>query len=140
MDQIAIIRAFGVFFVLFGITIRLGYWKKLYWQSKGGIYGYIPLGLLFVWYSYYDWLADFFANAMVIYYAVFGLLILASVFLSVKTPSWIKPKWIIWVEKHPQKILKRMAEEAKDNSEWENQVVSQESVDQWAKKLAAKKH
>jgi hypothetical protein len=140
MDQIAIIRAFGVFFVLFGITIRLGYWKKLYWQSKGGIYGYIPLGLLFVWYSYYDWLAGFFANAMVIYYAVFGLLILASVFLSVKTPSWIKPKWIIWVEKHPQKILKRMAEEAKDNAEWENQVVSQESVDQWAKKLAAKKH
>jgi len=140
MDQIAVIRALGVFFMLFGITIRAGYWKKLYWQSRGGIFGYVPLGLLFIWYSYFDALADVFADAMVVYYAVFGLLILAIVLMSLKAPKWTKPTWITWVEKHPQKIRKYMAEEAKENAEWENKVVSQQSVDEWAKKLAAKNH
>jgi hypothetical protein len=140
MDQIVLIRVLGIFFVLFGITVRMGYWKKLYWQSRGGIFGYIPLGLLFIWYSYYDALEAWFSNAMVIYYAVFGLLILLAVFLSVKAPKWVKPDWIVWVEKHPEKIRRYMADEAKDNAEWENRVVSQESVDEWAKKLAAKHH
>ncbi len=140
MYQIMLIRVLGIFFVLFGITVRMGYWKKLYWQSRGGIFGYVPLGLLFIWYSFYDALTEVFANAAVIYYAVFGLLIMLVVFLSVKAPKWVKPVWINWVEKHPLKIRKYMAEEAKDNVEWENRVVNQESVDEWAKKLAAKHH
>lgn len=140
MDQIGIIRALGIFFVLFGITIRMGYWKKLYWHSKGGIYGYVPLGLLFIWYSYYDALTNFFAQWMPIYYSVFGLLILLALFLSMQAPRWVKPDWIVWVEKHPQKIRKAMAEEAKDSTDWESFVASQESVDKWARKLANKKN
>ena len=135
MNQIRVIKFLGIFFVFFGVSIRMGFWKKLYWQSKGGIYGYIPLGLLFIWYSYFDFLTSVLSNYLSVYYIVFAGLILVAIYLSIRVPQWMKPDWILWIEKHPANIKKAMGEEAKTNESWESNVESEESVAIWARKL-----
>ncbi len=139
MDNVLIIRLLGFFFVALGLAFRLGYLKKLYWLSKGGIYAYLPMGLLFIWYSYFDSITTLSDRFGIIYYLIFGLLILMTIIFSVWTPQWAKPNWILWVEKYPAKIRKKMAEQAKNESGWETYVASSEAVDDWARKLSGKK-
>ena len=43
------ILAFGVCFFALGLAARFGLWKKWYWSSRGTIYGYIPLGMVFIY-------------------------------------------------------------------------------------------
>ena len=138
MNEIWIIRMLGVFFALFGIAIRLGYFKKMYFASKGGIYGYLPMGLLFVLYSYYEEYTASNPENMVVYYAAFGLLIALILYFSLAKPKWMKPGWVLWVEKYPQKVIGKMAEEVKDNPDWEIKTADEASVDAWAKKLSRK--
>jgi hypothetical protein len=54
MNELWIIRMLGIFFVMLGIVIRMGYLRKLYFASRGGIYGYIPMGLVFILYTFYE--------------------------------------------------------------------------------------
>ena len=138
MNEIWIIRMLGVFFALFGIAIRLGYFRKMYFSSKGGIYGYLPMGLLFVLYSYYEEISAGNSGNMTIYYAAFGLLIVCILYFSIRKPIWMKPTWVTWVEKYPQKVIIKMAEAIKDNPDWEKNTVDEASVDAWAKKISRK--
>jgi hypothetical protein len=138
MNEIWIIRMLGVFFALFGVAIRLGYFRKMYFASKGGIYGYIPMGLLFVLYSYFEGYKAGNPDSMVMYYAAFGLLIALVLYFSIAKPSWMKPTWVAWVEKYPTKIINKMAENIKDNPDWEKNVVDEASVNSWAKQLSRK--
>ena len=138
MNEIWIIRMLGVFFALFGIAIRLGYFKKMYFASKGGIYGYLPMGLLFVLYSYYEGYQAGNPDNMLIYYAAFGLLIALVLYFSIRKPKWMKPTWVAWVEKYPQKVINKMAEEIKENPDWEKETADEASVDAWAKRLSRK--
>ncbi len=138
MNQLMLIQVLGIFFVLFGITIRLGYWKKMYFSSRGGIYGYVPMGLLFILYTYYEEVSAKSGNYLIYYYVVFGLLIVGILLLSLRKPRWMKPAWVIWVEKYPEKVIKAMADDVKNNPEWEKNTVSEEAVDYWAKSLKHK--
>lgn len=138
MNEIWIIRMLGVFFALFGIAIRLGYFKKMYFASKGGIYGYLPMGLLFVLYSYYEAYQAGHADNMLIYYIGFGLLIALVLYFSLVKPKWMKPTWVTWIEKYPPKVVNKMTAEIKDNPDWEKKTIDEASVDAWAKKLSRK--
>ena len=133
-----IIRMLGLFFTLFGIAIRLGYFKKMYFSSKGGIYGYLPMGLLFVLYSYYEEISAGNSGNMTVYYSAFGLLIACILYFSIRKPGWMKPIWVTWVEKYPQKVITKMAEEIKDNPDWESNTTSEAAVDAWGKRLSRK--
>jgi hypothetical protein len=128
----------GIFFALFGVAIRFGYFKKMYFASKGGIYGYLPMGLLFVLYSYYEEISGSRPESLTIYYVLFGLLIVSILFFSLRKPKWMKPKWVLWVEKYPAKVINKMAEEVKDDPEWEQNAVDEKSIDAWAKRLSHK--
>jgi len=138
MNQDWIIRLLGFFFVLFGVSIRLGYWRNLYWASKGGIYGYIPMGLLFVLYSYYEDIITNLAGYHLLFYVAFGFLMLSAILLTIKKPRWIKPAWVIWIEKYPQRVRKAMLEDVKNNPEWERNTLDEQAVDHWARKLTRK--
>jgi hypothetical protein len=135
MNELWIIRFLGIFFVLFGLTIRMGYWKKMYFASKGGIYGYIPMGLLFVLYSYYDEVIASHPEYKIHYYIGFGLLIAISLYFSIAKPKWMKPTWVKWVEKYPPKVINKMTEQVNKDAEWEKNTASEKSVDAWAKRL-----
>ena len=75
---------------------------------------------------------------MTIYYAAFGLLIVCILYFSIRKPIWMKPTWVTWVEKYPQKVITKMAEAIKDNPDWEKNTVDEASVDAWAKKISRK--
>lgn len=138
MNEIWIIRMLGVFFALFGIAIRLGYFRKMYFASKGGIYGYLSMGLLFVLYSYYDEYKAGNPDNMLVYYVAFGLLIALTLYFSLAKPKWMKPTWVTWIEKYPPKVVNKMTEEIKENPDWEKKTIDEASVDAWAKQLSRK--
>jgi hypothetical protein len=138
MNESWIIRMLGIFFVMLGITIRMGYLKKLYFASRGGIYAYIPTGLLFILYTYYEEVSKTNPGLIYYYYAAFGVLIAFILYLTIKKPRFIKPTWVPWVEKYPEKIIKAMTDNIKNNADWEKHTVSEEAVDQWAKSLKRK--
>ena len=134
-----IIRMLGLFFTLFGIAIRLGYFKKMYFGSRGGIYGYIPMGLLFILYTYYESVAAVHSESVTYFYIAFGFLIVCVLYLSIRKPRWIKPKWTLWVEKYPKKVIDAMAEDVKNNpDEWEKNTIDEESIKKWAKRVSRK--
>jgi len=138
MNQLWIIRILGAFFALFGLAIRLGYFKKMYFASKGGIYGYLPMGLLFVVYAYYEEFKSVYPDSMTIYYAVFGILIALTLYFSLVKPAWMRPTWVTWVEKYPPKVIRKMTDIVKNSADWEKNVASEAAVDAWAKKLTRK--
>lgn len=138
MNELWLIRILGVFFVLFGIAIRLGYFKKMYFSSKGGIYGYLPMGLVFVLYSYYEEYKATNPENMLPYYIAFGVLIVGALYLSIAKPKWMKPTWVGWVEKYPPKVIKKMTSAVQNGTDWEENLASEASVDAWAKKWTRK--
>lgn len=138
MNEFLILRLMGVLFVLFGIMIRLGYWRRMYFASRGGIYAYAPMGLLFILYTYYEEVTASHGDYLPIYYVVFGILILLILYISLVKPRLVKPKWVLWVEKYPEKIRQAMAEELKTNREWQKNTLDEAAVDEWAKRLSKK--
>ncbi|NPV39791.1 MAG: hypothetical protein HPY72_00400 [Anaerolineae bacterium] len=138
MNELWIIRMLGIFFVMLGIVIRMGYLRKLYFASRGGIYGYIPMGLVFILYTFYEEVKTTRPELIYYYYAAFGILIAAAVYLSVAKPRFIKPAWTIWLDKYPEKVIKSMTEDIKNNPDWEKNTVNEEAVERWAKSLKRK--
>ena len=138
MNEFWIIRMLGIFFVMLGVVIRMGYLRKLYFASRGGIYGYIPMGLVFILYTFYEPVKATRPELIYYYYAAFGILIAVAVYLSVAKPRFIKPAWTIWLNKYPEKVIKAMTDDIKNNPDWEKNTIDEEAVERWAKSLKRK--
>ena len=139
MDTTIYIRILGVLFIVVGIVVRLGIWKSWYWRSRGGAYGYIPLGMVFILYTYIPEMQAIGGTLYYGYIAIFLLSIALTVYFSLRPPAWIKPTWVLWVEKHPKSVVKAMKNAAIDDDlDWKGQVDSEESVDKLAKKYRSK--
>jgi hypothetical protein len=132
-------QAFGLVFVGLGVVARLGIWKKWYWQSRGGAYAYIPLGCLFLLYSFYTPIKNYLGAYDWLFPVLFAFILGIGVWLSVRPPSFVKPVWVRWVEKHPRYIIEAMTVSAKKSNDWERFVISEESVDTWARSFKAPK-
>jgi len=138
LDFNLLIPLLGAAFVLVGIYIRMGNMKQVYWKSRRSMFGYIPLGLVFILVGYYT---TFSSQAPYVFYAYIALLVILvvlTVYVSSRPPDFIKPTWIKWIEKHPNKIQKAMRIEADVDDEWKERVTSEAGVDAWAKELARK--
>jgi uncharacterized membrane protein len=134
-DPTLLIMAFGVIFISLGIAARLGLWKKWYWQSHGSAYGYIPIGCLFIFYSYYDTLKIILGANSWLFPVLFGLLAALGIWWSVRPPSFIKPKWVRWIEKHPSNLVEAMKRAANQSTDWECYITNEEAVDAWARTI-----
>ena len=128
-----IISIIGVVFMALGISVRTGWWKKWYWRTRGGVYGYIPMGCLFLLYAYESKVVQHVNNFVLV--AVYVVLATLVVFLSLKPPKWIKPTWIRWIEEMPAATQKAMRNHAKEDDEWMDFVDSRESLQKWFKQL-----
>jgi len=138
LDLNFVIPLMGAVFVFIGLYIRLGNMKRVYWKSPRSMTSYIPLGLVFIASAYFDEMA---LQPKPIYYgyiALFGVLVLFTLWFSTSAPNFIKPKWIRWVEKQPQNIQKAMAAEAEGNTEWLANVTSEAAVEAWGKQITRK--
>jgi hypothetical protein len=138
LDINFVIPLMGVAFIFFGLYIRLGNLKQVYWKSRRSMFGYIPLGLIFLLAGYYD-LAS--SQGPYIFYAYIALFVILgghTVFLTARPPAFIKPDWIQWVEKHPINIQKAMQADVQENPDWKKNVTSETAVDAWAKQVGRK--
>jgi hypothetical protein len=135
LDAKLMLQALGLVFVALGGAARLGLWKQWYWKSRGTVYGYIPLGGLFLVYSLDSLAVERLGSRYILFQGLIGLLIALGLWWSIRPPAFVKPAWVRWLERHPKQVLQAMAQAAEEDKGWEQQVVSQEAVDHWAKAL-----
>lgn len=128
-----IILVIGLIFVALGIAARGGWWKKWYWRTRGGAYGYIPMGILFLVYAFEEKIAQYTSEPTVI--AIYVVLAILVVYLSLRPPRWIKPNWIHWVEEQTPAAQRAMRNAAKDDDDWMMHMNTRDAVHKWAKQL-----
>lgn len=138
INQQLLMWMFGAAFAAAGAAARLGRWKKWYWTSRGAVYGYVPLGLLFFVYAFNADAEELLGPHVWLYHAVVVLLIAVGVWWSLRPPAFVKPAWVLWVEEYPQAVQEAMADAAKEDEAWESHVASQEAVSAWAQTLRKK--
>lgn len=132
----------GLFFIIIGGGIRLGYWKRWYlgpddpiFYPKPGAYGFIPLGLfcfstLLVlllpepWQTFATWAAFSFVGLCIL---LVGL-----------QPWWIKPKWVRWLEEENDDIVDKLIEEARWTKDWDKRIATQEGLETWVAEVRKK--
>src|SRR5512138_2239781 len=131
IDPTLLLQAFGLIFLGVGMAARLGVWKKWYWRTKGSMYGYIPLGLMFLLYSFYEPVKERLGTTFWMFQSLFLVLIAIGAWLSLRPPAFIKPTWVRWVEAHPRDVRQAMERAAKDDPDWEQHVTSPEAVESW---------
>jgi hypothetical protein len=139
INQQFLMQAFGACFTIAGVAARLGVWKKWYWHSRGAVYGYVPLGLLFILYSVDAIAQEQLGSYLIVYQGAGVLMIVLGVWWSLRPPAFTKPVWVRWIEEYPEQVRDAMAHAAKQGKEWESHVTSRESVGQWAKTLHPRK-
>ena len=131
-------QAFGVIFLGLGLAARAGLWKKWYWGSKGAVYGYLPMGLVFVLYALDSQAVARMGPYHIAYQALMVLLGLCALWWTLRPPAFVKPTWVRWVEAYPQNLYDAMAKAVKRGDAWEAHVTSAESIDGWVKSLRPK--
>jgi hypothetical protein len=138
-DTQLLLQAFGIIFIGLGVVVRLGTWKKWYWRSKTTIYSYIPIGLIFLLVSVQDLAKEQLGTNYWIYQACYAIPVALAIWWVARTPAFIKPAWVRWIEAYPPKIYQAMQEDALADAEWERHVTSQKEVEIWAKSLERRK-
>ncbi|MDX9864230.1 MAG: hypothetical protein RBT34_05425 [Anaerolineaceae bacterium] len=133
-----IIQTIGLVFIVTGVLLKIGAWKSWYPHSRGGVYGYVPMGLLFILYSFQAQAETWLGKQYFLYIAAFIALFLLAIYVSLRPPQWMKPEWVQWIEKHPARIRKAMKAEMGSNKQWQELVTSEKTVDAWARQLSRK--
>ena len=136
LDLPIFMQALGVGFILIGFSVRTGLWKNWYWRTRGGAYAYVPMGIIFLMYSFQDLLIQRFGLPLVV--AIFVVFIALVLWFSLRPPEFLKPIWVTWVEKNPKKVIRAMGQEVIDGEKWEPWVASEADVDAWAARVAKK--
>jgi len=138
IDPNFVIPLLGVAFLFFGVVIRLGSLKQVYWKSRRSIIGYIPLGVVFIAAGFYEAASKQQQAIYYAYIALFVVLVGLTIYCTARPPEFLKPAWVRWIEKHPRSVQKAMAASVEDGDDWKQNVVSEAAVDAWAKQLARK--
>jgi hypothetical protein len=138
IDTDVLLRFVGYGFMVAWVLVRAGLWKGWYWRSRGGVYAYLPLGVVFVLYSYRETI-EAALGANFTWFIVFMFLLGAlCIWLSLRPPDVVKPAWVRWIDEHPSRIRKAMAEAVEEDDAWEEHVQSRQAVNRWAQSLARK--
>jgi hypothetical protein len=138
IDPNFVIPLMGAAFIFFGISIRMGNLKQVYWKSRRSIIGYIPLGIVFIIAGVYETASKQPALIFYLYLAFFIIMVGLTIYCTARPPEFMKPTWVRWVEKYPRSVQKAMAAAVDDDTDWRQNVVSEGAVDAWAKQLTRK--
>lgn len=134
-DTPSLLKAFGLTFAGIGVAARLGLWKQWYWRSKGMVYAYLPLGVIFLLYGYEALAKERLGASFWIYQASYVVPLILGAWWVVRTPAFVKPDWVRWVEDCPESTRQAMRQAAQDDPRWEEHVASREKVEAWARSL-----
>ena len=130
---------FGLVFIAIGLAARLGLWKQWYWRTRGSVYGYIPLGVLFILFTLSEQAAARLGQYHVVYQGLIVLLIAVGVWWSLRPPEFIKPTWVRWVEGYPQNVYQAMLKAVEQGEDWEPHMASREDLEAWVKTLRGRR-
>jgi hypothetical protein len=130
-----LLPALGFLFIGIGVAIHFGVGKKYYWRLQGRSYGYIPVGLLFILYSFNPQAQQKLGANYWLFNLAFGALAVLSVWLFYRPPTFIKPAWVRWVEAYPPDVYQTIREAAKNDPDWDKHMSSPEAVDKWVRTL-----
>jgi len=133
LDVDLTLTAIGIGLIAFGFYVRFGKWKEWYWKTRGGVYGYVPLGLMLVVESNYMRVIP---NApRFVSLGILVLLAACAFYLIIKQPEWVKPKWVHWLDNQPKRVRQAMQEDAQLDKNWSQHTNSPDAVELWAKEL-----
>ncbi len=138
-DPQTLMILFGVVFMAIGVAARLGQWKTWYWRTRGSVYGYMPLGLLFILYAFNERGLERLGRYYVLYQGLMVLFIAVGVWWSLRPPEFVKPTWVRWVEAYPKNVYQAMQKAVEDGQEWEPHMASREDLEAWVKTLRGTK-
>jgi len=133
LDADLILTILGIGLMIFGLYVHFGTWKDWYWKTRGGIYGYVPLGLMLVVESNYIRVIP--DAPRYVSLTILGLLAALAIYLKVKTPEWAKPDWVRWLESQPTHVRQAMQKDALSDKNWARHTTSLAAVELWAKEL-----
>jgi hypothetical protein len=139
IDPAKLISLFGLTFASVGLAARLGLWIDWYWRTRGSVYSYVPLGLLFMLYAFNDQAPQRFGQYYIVYQALLALLMIFGAWWSLRPPDWIKPTWVRWVEEYPDTTREAMQKAVEDGEDWQPHMASRESLEAWVKTLRPRK-
>ncbi|UCF62182.1 MAG: hypothetical protein JSV37_05675 [Anaerolineaceae bacterium] len=137
-DQQVLLRLMGIGFALMGLGARVGAWKKWYWGTRGGAYAYLPIGMMFILFTYNAYFQESLGPYYFLYWVAIILVALLILWWAARPPAFVKPRWVRWVEKYPPHVIKAMAAEVEEGEAWEENITSEDAVDQWAKRVKGK--
>lgn len=129
---------FGGFFLITGMVVRLGLWKDWYWKKFRLVYGYIPMGLLFIFWYFKPLITQRVFSEFFVYQLPSAILLIISTWLSARPPRFIKPKWVAWVESHSNRVVDGMLAEVNSGADWVSKVKTRQTVDAWARTIKNK--
>ncbi|HSN93909.1 MAG TPA: hypothetical protein VLR89_02480 [Anaerolineaceae bacterium] len=133
LDTDLALTVLGVALMAFGFYVHFGSWKEWYWKTRGGIYGYVPLGLMLVVESNYKRVIP--DAPRYVSLAILLLLAAFAVYLKIKQPEWAKPKWVRWLDSQPKAVRQAMQKDALLDKNWSRHTNSVEAVELWVKEL-----
>ena len=139
IDPAKLISLFGLTFASVGLAARMGLWRDWYWRTRGSVYSYVPLGLLFMLYAFNDQAPQRFGQYYIAYQALLVLLMVVGAWWSLRPPDWIKPTWVRWVEEYPDSVREAMQKAVEAGEDWQPHMASRESLEAWAKTLRPQK-
>lgn len=138
MDVTVLMQFLGVTFIGLGLAARLNVWRAWYWQTRGTVYGYLPLGVLFLLFSFREQLEGTLGIATLHFNILAGLLVAVGIWWTVRPPSLLKPMWVRWIEKHPKRIQTAMREAVREGEEWKDKIGSEKAIKRWARRLKSR--
>ena len=129
----------GFVFLALGMGASLGIYKIWFWHRQNLVYAFIPIGILFFIAEFETEIIEYFGSR--VYFVVFSaFLLLISFYLFRFHPNFIKPKWIRKIEAQPEKIQEKMRKEViSSTADWKNLTKNEKSIDEWIRKIKAKK-
>jgi hypothetical protein len=133
-----LMQGFGIFFLSIGLAARLSVWRSWFWRQQRMVYGYIPLGLLFIVFSFNNQAKEGLGSNYIAFQVLAGLLLVIGGWWSARPPDFIKPQWVRWVEKHSKRVIEVMVQQVKDGEEWDSKIESEKTVDAWARAIRKK--
>jgi hypothetical protein len=135
IDTPHLLQVLGIIFIGIGIVARLGIWKKWYWRSRGMVYSYIPVGVLFLLYGFNDLARERLGTFFWIYQVGYAIPVIIAIWWMIRLPSFVKPDWVRWVEAYPEQTFQAMQTAAQGDPKWERHVASEKKVAEWVKTL-----
>jgi hypothetical protein len=134
-DTPSLLRILGLIFIGIGIVARLGFWKKWYWRSRGMVYSYIPIGVVFLLYGLNDLAKARLGGFFWIFEICYAIPVLMAIWWMSRPPDFVKPDWVRWIEAYPEETYQAMQKSAQEDPSWERHVTSPQEVSAWAKSL-----